>query len=176
VLCDPRINVGAPIPNQMSELVVNRTHSAGSPTLNCVLFVSGYSTELIRIHPLIINRGHIRILLSVCFEGKTAVSELRDCSVKLSQPGRDNGRAQRHRLPHDNHVHWAAAVCAGIRASMGSLRSTVGFVMAYGRNGCVCPWRWLTPSERILRAYRRYSAYGGQHRATRSPQFVRDQL
>lgn len=64
MLCDPRINIGAPIPNEMSELVVNRTHSAGSPTFNCVLFVSGYSTELVRIHPLIVNRGHIRILCS----------------------------------------------------------------------------------------------------------------
>lgn len=32
-----------------------------------------------------------------------------------------------------------AAVCAGIRAPMGALRKTAGFVLAHGRNGRVCP-------------------------------------
>lgn len=61
-------------------------------------------------------------------------------SAELSRLGCNDGRARRHRFPHHHHA-LGAAVCARIRATMGSLRSTTGCVMAYGRNGCECSWR-----------------------------------
>jgi hypothetical protein len=42
-----------------------------------------------------------------------------------------------------SHTTISAGCCGAcrIRAPMGALRTSAGFVLAHGRDGCVCPWR-----------------------------------